>query len=270
MHRNVLPTITIVALLLGACSAQGSKLTKTVSPPENPRLADIVLALGPLPSFTATSIETAVRAAPDRFLELLDAALVESAAHGDLLVLVDKKNALPKGYEPDDLVSLNDVPLATTRKDLKLRKVVLDAVLEMHEAALADGVTLVFASSYRSYDYQDGLFRRYVASHGETEASRFSARPGTSQHQLGTAVDFNPIDEAFASTKAGIWMAAHGWRFGFSLSFPAGMEEATGYIWESWHYRFITKPGAILEKDYFGGVQQYFIEFLAAYRKIPR
>jgi D-alanyl-D-alanine carboxypeptidase len=270
MHRNVLPTIAIAALLLGACGTKGSEVPKTISQPEDPRIAAVVMALRPLPALMATDIEAAVRAEPGRFLELLDAALVESTAHGGLLALVDKKNALPPGYEPGDLVSLNAWPLAATRKDLRLRKVVLDAVLAMNGAALADGVELVFASSYRSYEYQDGLFKRYAASHGEAEASRFSAKPGTSQHQLGTAIDFDPIDEAFAATPAGVWMAANGWRYGFSLSFPPGMEETTGYIWESWHYRYITRPGALLEKDYFSGVQQYFIEFLDAYSKIPR
>ncbi len=270
MYRHVLPSIFIVALLFGACGTKGPEVPKIVTPAEDPRLALVTQALGRLPPAMAASIETAVRPEPGRFFGLLDAALAESAAAGDLLVLADKNNALPKDYEPADLVSLNNYPLATTRNDLRLRKAVMDTVLSMHEAALADGVRLVFASSYRSYDYQDGLFRRDVASHGEAEASRFSARPGTSQHQLGTAIDFDPIDEAFAATKAGVWMAANGWRFGFSLSFPPGMEATTGYIWESWHYRYITKPGAILEKEYFGGIQQYFIEFLDAYRKIVR
>lgn len=257
----------VVAFVFGACGTKGPEVPKIVTPAEDPRIALVIQALGRLPPVVAASAENAVRQDSTRFFGLLDAALAESAAAGNLLVLADKNNALPREYEPADLVSLNDYPLATTRKDLRLRKAVMEAVLSMHEAALADGIRLVFASSYRSYDYQDGLFRRYVASHGEAEASRFSARPGTSQHQLGTAIDFDPIDEAFAATKAGIWMAANGWRFGFSLSFPPDMEATTGYIWESWHYRYITRPGAILEKDYFGGIQQYFIEFLDAYRK---
>lgn len=270
MHLKVLSTIIIAALLLGSCNAKGSDVTKSALPPEDPRLDAVKAALGALPAIPAADIEAAVRADSDRFFGLLDSARAESTERGDLLVLVDKKNALPQDYEPGDLVSLNDFPLATTRKDLRLRKAVMDAVLGMHEAAAAAGVRLVFASSYRSYDYQDGLFKRYAASYGEAEASRFSARPGTSQHQLGTAIDFDPIDDTFATTDAGAWMAANGWRFGFSLSFPAGFEDATGYIWESWHYRYITRPGAILVKDYFGGVQQYFMEFYSAYENIAR
>jgi D-alanyl-D-alanine carboxypeptidase len=180
---------------------------------------------------------------------------------------VDKRRSLRPDYEPADLASLNEYPLAVTRKDLRLRKAIMPAVLEMNAAAEADGVRLAFASSYRSYEYQDGLFKRYAAAYGEAEASRFSARPGTSQHQLGTAIDFDPIDESFAATAAGAWMEANATRFGFSISFPRGLEAVTGYMWESWHYRYITKPGAALEREYFGGVQHYLMEFLDAYRE---
>lgn len=258
----------LVSMVIAASCGAERQADPSAETGEDTRIAMAVSALVSLPPEAALAVEAAIRAAPDAFFETLEAAESESAASGDLLVLVDKKRALPDGYEPDDLVSLNGYPLAVTRSDLRLRKAVMGAVLDMSAAAEADGVKLVYASSYRSYEYQDGLFRRYVASHGEAEASRFSARPGTSQHQLGTAVDFDPIDEAFAETKAGAWMAANARRFGFSMSFPRDMEAVTGYIWESWHFRYITKPGAALERDYFGGVQQYLMEFLDAYRRV--
>ena len=194
------------------------------------------------------------------------AAEKESLAAGDILILVDKKNALPSSFEPHDLVSLNGWGVSVTRKDLRLRECIMEPARQMVAAAKAEGVDLIFASSYRSYEYQDGLFKRYAASYGEAEASRFSARAGTSQHQLGTVMDFFPIDDSFAESKAGRWMAKNAGRYGFSLSFPKGMEEVTGYVWESWHFRYITKPGVLLERDYFGGVQQFFLEFLNAYR----
>ncbi len=274
MRKNIMLMLMAVIAITASCDAKrpdnapnGNPNGNPSAPEEDTRVAKAVSALATLPADAAKAIETAIRADAGTFFDLLAAVEAESAAAGDLLVLVDKERSLPDGYEPGDLVSLNDYPLAVTRKDLRLRKAVMDAVLEMDAAAKADGVRLVFASSYRSYEYQDGLFKRYAAAHGEAEASRFSARPGTSQHQLGTAIDFDPIDEAFDGTKAGAWMAANAGRFGFSLSFPRGMEAVTGYIWESWHFRYITKPGAALERDYFGGVQQYLMEFLDAYRK---
>lgn len=249
-------------ILMVAC---GGKEAEAEASAPDPRLQLVADALGSaLPSRAAT-VFAAVSAAPDRFFELLDAAVAESSAAGGLLVLVDKSHPLDTGYEPDDLVSLNDYPLRTTRRDLRLRAAVMADVLAMSEAAEADGVKLVFASTYRSYEYQDGLFKRYAGSYGEEEAARFSARPGTSQHQLGTAMDFDPIDDAFAETDAGRWMAGNARRFGFSLSFPQGMEAVTGYVWESWHFRYVTKAGAALELEFFGGVQQYMLEFLDAY-----
>jgi len=80
-------------------------------------------------------------------------------------------------------------------------------------------------------------------------------------------MDFGSIDDTFADTDAGRWLAQNAWRFGFSMSYPKDMESVTGYVWESWHFRYITKQGALLEKNYFGGIQQYLLQFIAAYRQ---
>jgi D-alanyl-D-alanine carboxypeptidase len=105
-----------------------------------------------------------------------------------------------------------------------------------------------------------------VKTYGQEMADRESARPGASQHQLGTAIDFGSITDAFAETRAGRWLVAHAWEYGFSLSYPQGYEGITGYRYESWHYRFITKAGVLLQRRYFGDVQQYLLEFLDANR----
>lgn len=219
-----------------------------------------------LPADVAGSVSTAINADAERFFTLLEAAESESAAAGDLLVLVDKRHPIPAEYEPDDLVLITEYGLSASRDSLRLRQAIIPALLEMDAAAKSEGIELLFSSAYRSYDYQATLFERYSAQYGEQEASRFSARPGTSQHQLGTAMDFGSIDDSFAATEAGLWLGRNAGTYGFSLSYPQGMENVTGYVWESWHYRYITKPGSELEKRYFGGVQQYFLEFLAAYR----
>ena len=144
----------------------------------------------------------------------------------------------------------------------------MPAVLEMVRAARRDGVTLTFSSAYRSYSYQQGVFRREVAMYGREMAERESAHAGYSQHQLGTAVDFGSISDAFEATAEGRWVAAHAWEYGFSQSYPAGDEQVTGYRHESWHYRYITKPGALAQRRYFGDVQQYFLLFLHANRAV--
>jgi zinc D-Ala-D-Ala carboxypeptidase len=249
----------------GRDTAEGEGTSMARETPQDPRETAFMAAVGALPPEQALATSAAFAAEKERFFTLL--AEAESAEAGDLLQLVDKTHGLAADFEPADLVSLNDYKLQVSRNDLRLRKAIMDAVLAMDQAARADGVTLVFSSAYRSYTYQDGLFARYASQYGEAQADRFSARPGHSQHQLGTAIDFGSIDDSFAETTAGKWMADNAWRFGFSLSYPQGMEEVTGYIWESWHFRYITVPGARIEADFFGGIQQYFLEFLAGYRR---
>ncbi len=241
---------------------------KRAEPAKDPRLAEISKALSsmsqisPERALAAIAAEAAILANPGRFLQLLEKIEQEEKAVPGLFLLVDKQHELPQNYEPDDIVSLNDYPVSIARKDLKLRKSIMIPVLKLVEAALNDGVDLVFASSYRSWEYQKGLFERYSMSYGEAEAARFSARAGQSQHQLGTVMDFAPISDDFAATKAGHWMKENAAKYGFSISFPENMENVTGYIWESWHYRYLSIPACSMEKEYFGGIQQYLLEFI--------
>lgn len=208
---------------------------------------------------TDDHIRTRILDRPWYFLDLIEQVLEEPP---DRYVLVDKDHALPESHRPTDLVSLNDYPLAVNRPDLRLSRSIMPDVLALNEAAAIDGVTLVFSSAYRSYDYQKGLYQRHVKNYGVEQANRESAKPGHSQHQLGTTIDFGSITDAFAETAAGKWLKKNAWEFGFSLSYPAGMESVTGYRHEIWHYRYIGRSAALLEREFFGSVQQNMLEFL--------
>ncbi|MFP4425887.1 MAG: M15 family metallopeptidase [Spirochaetaceae bacterium] len=202
---------------------------------------------------------------PRQFLELT-AELLETPE--ELLWLVDKEHPLPAEYEPRDLVELDTLEerLTLTREGLSLRRLVLEDLLAMVGAAGEEGVELPISSTYRSYDYQEWLFDYWVEELGLEEAERSSARPGTSQHQLGTTIDFGSISDAFAETDAGVWLAENGRRFGFSLSYPKGYEELTGYKWESWHFRYLGRAATEMERRFFGGIQQRMLEFWSARR----
>jgi len=179
-----------------------------------------------------------------------------------MLYRVDKIKSLPDRYAPEDLLPLDGTGLSVSRAGHRLRKAALQALIAMDAAARSDRVTLLVSSSYRSYDYQVEVWDRGVKADGEAETAASVARPGHSQHQLGTAIDFGSITDAFADTKAARWLESNAERFGFSLSYPKGMASITGYKWESWHYRYIGKPAAALVGRYFGGIQQYFLAFL--------
>jgi D-alanyl-D-alanine carboxypeptidase len=99
---------------------------------------------------------------------------------------------------------------------------------------------------------------------GQAAADRESSRPGRSQHQLGTVIDFGSIDDNFTGTKMERWLDANAWKYGFSLSFPEGCENLTGYRYESWHFRYIGPLAAALCRKFFGNIQQIMLEFLHA------
>ena len=181
--------------------------------------------------------------------------------------LVDKQHALPLDYEPGDLVPLTAGTYRLGRDGLKLRKIAADALKEMAAAAAADGIVLTVGSAYRSASYQAQVYEREVKTYGKETADRESAQPGKSQHQLGLIVDFAPIDDSFAATPASRWLLDNAGRFGFSLSFPDGYENITGYRWESWHYRYVGRDMAAFIKTYFDGIQQYALKFIYAWRE---
>jgi len=186
-----------------------------------------------------------------------------------LWYLVDKERPLPAGYEPDDLVELGSSSLyRINRTGLLLRKDAVISLEEMAAAARNDGLILLASSAYRSYDYQFQVYNRFVSTMGVHEADKISARPGHSQHQLGLTLDFGSIDDSFARTSEGIWLAANASRFGWSLSYPLGYEEVTGYSWESWHFRYVGKQLAEFIDNYFDGIQQYALRFIYEYRKL--
>jgi len=253
-------------VLLGLLAA--GALLPRAAPGDSRITTNIALSSSELEAMTQSlpqGIRAGILASPQDFLRLVGNALDEPAI---FFHLVDKRHPLAADYEPEDLVNLKAYPLSVSWGDILLRKAIMPAVLEMTGAAMKDGVGLVFSSGYRSFEYQKYVYAREVEAYGQETADLESARPGASQHQLGTAIDFGSITDAFAQTRAGRWLAAHAAEYGFSLSYPQGYEGVTGYRYESWHYRFITKPGALLQRKYFGDIQQYLLEFLDENRAV--
>ncbi len=248
---RAIPALLLCLVLPAAAVEAGTWITPEFS-----------LSVDDLQKMTAAlppDVSNGILSRPSAFLGLMAEVLDQPA---DLLVLVDKQHALAADYVPPDLVLLKDYNLRTTWPNLLLRKDIMPAVLQMVRAARADGVTITFSSTYRSYDYQKGLFAREVKMYGQEMAEKESAHPGLSQHQLGTAIDFGTISDGYEKTREGKWVQSHAWEYGFTLSYPAEYEQVTGYRYESWHYRYITRPGARMQREFFSDVQQYFLQFL--------
>ena len=155
-----------------------------------------------------------------------------------------------------------------SRNDLSLTPETEKILEVMASDAREEGITLVVSSTYRSYDYQKSIYERNVRLYGQEVTDRESARAGHSQHQLGTAIDFGSITDDFEYTKPGQWLFANAKKYGFSLSFPKGMEPVTGYRYECWHYRYIGVNACNLQEKWFDDVQQYMLEFINYWRTI--
>lgn len=174
-----------------------------------------------------------------------------SYARFDATVL-DTRFALPADYVPADLVraSVAVGPAAADERHL-VRAVVVDDLRALFVAAAEAGHALAIQSAYRSYAYQESTFAYWVERDGYDLALRTSARPGHSEHQLGTALDLRSLDgppawdlDDWAATPAGAWVAENAWRFGFVMSYPSGQEALSCYAYEPWHYRYLGRERA--------------------------
>lgn len=144
----------------------------------------------------------------------------------DGILVVNKTYALPADYNP----GVNaDAQAAFDR---------------MQADAAAEDLNIYISSGFRSYDYQAGLYQRYVDKDGKAEADRYSARAGHSEHQTGLAFDLNSIDESFANTKEGKWVNLNCYKYGFIIRYPSDKEDITGYKWEPWHIRYLGEETA--------------------------
>lgn len=171
------------------------------------------------------------------------------------LVLVNGEHPLPQDFS----VQTKSIPGYDDRMfDARAAA----ALEQMLDAAQQDGQPLYLVSSYRSIQRQQALFTRKTnfyksqglsAEKAEEEAAKVVARPGTSEHNLGLAVDIvgadwykthDDLTEEFATTAASRWLAENAARFGFVLRYPKGKEKLTGVQYEPWHYRYVGPTAA--------------------------
>ena len=280
MHKQIKKSLLLFSVLLivsfTACTKSDSKSKQKESasaaqgnlqPELNPEIEKLNRVLLSMSDRCKASIPNGD---PEEFLADLHRVLeVEKNFRTDdlsLYYLIDKKHAVGSDYVPRDLIPVKGNELwNVSRNDLSLRPEAYAALEDLSRAALNDGIKLLVSSTYRSYQYQEGLFNRYVKQDGLELAERYSARPGTSQHQLGVAVDFGSITDDWGDTKMGKWVYDHAADFGWSLSFPQGYEDVTGYMWECWHFRYIGKEACRFQKKWFGNIQQFMLEFLDAW-----
>jgi zinc D-Ala-D-Ala carboxypeptidase len=163
-----------------------------------------------------------------------------------LWVVVNKQRPISLDFKPDDLVTpkvlLNP---AKSAEENQLRQEVAESLAKMFVDAKKSGVELMMASGYRSADLQSSYYNGYVARDGQKAADRYSAKPGTSEHQTGLSLDISRKDRqcyleiCFGKTVEGKWLANNAHIYGFILRYKKGAEDITGYQYEPWHFRYV-------------------------------
>ena len=111
----------------------------------------------------------------------------------------------------------------------------------MKNDATSIGLNIWIQSGYRSYEYQQGLYEKYVSRDGKQQADTYSARPGHSEHQSGLSFDLNSVNDSFAATDEGKWVQDNAYLYGFIIRYPKDKSNETGYKYEPWHLRYVGK-----------------------------
>lgn len=169
-------------------------------------------------------------------------AYVNEMNLGGNLFLVNRQYTITSDYVPPDLVK---PAVQKTNNEITLRADAAKALEDMFQAAKEEkGYTLVAVSGYRSYGQQSAVFARKVKNVGKKAAMLLVAPPGTSEHQLGLAMDLGckrntGLTDSFGNTEEGIWVAENCHRFGFIIRYKAEWTEITGYSYEPWHVRYV-------------------------------
>ena len=145
-------------------------------------------------------------------------------------------------YIPKNLRELND---ESSTKSICLIKEARDAFEKMVLGAQKDGYTIKASSGFRSYEYQKNILDNAIKS-GKKDASISIAKPGNSEHQLGTAIDitgksinYSSANESFLNSVESAWLEKNSYKYGFIMSYPESKENITGYKFEPWHYRYV-------------------------------
>jgi D-alanyl-D-alanine carboxypeptidase len=183
-----------------------------------------------------------------------DRDLPAPPAADPVFTILDRSYALPASYVPDDLVPASGAGLTGPSGTKFVRDVVMDDLTAMQDAWQASGLSVIIDSGYRSYGRQQQTFDSWTAQLGLETALVRSARPGHSEHQLGTAIDVSSpgwagrFGDWALETAEGRWMAAHAWEYGFVMSYPAGSQAVTCFSYEPWHYRWIGRDAAAAQR----------------------
>lgn len=154
--------------------------------------------------------------------------------------LVDARHPIPRGFRPR---------LEALEGDFLVNACAAEPARRMLAACRAGGLDPRVTSVWRSRWHQARILAKRLASYlrrdlpphrAWTLARRFVALPGTSEHELGLAIDVcSGREDVRAHAQVQAWLQEHGWRFGFVRRYPGNKAHVTGVAYEPWHFRYV-------------------------------
>lgn len=173
----------------------------------------------------------------------------------DYLMLIDKFNSVPDGYE--NKIRLSEI------QGRQLESQACRQCSMMLERAKEEGVDINIISAYRTKDYQQMLWDQsvgekmeegYSKEQAEIQTGKTLAKPGHSEHNAGLAVDFGTekacdVEDDFFRSKQAKWLCKNASKFGFILRYPRLKEHITSISYEPWHYRYVGTEAAMFIKE---------------------
>ena len=182
---------------------------------------------------------------------IIDGTPYHFSSRGNRFVMVNPWNYIPADYVPD-LVDLNE---KYGVQGSKVDRSCYEALMNMIDDCNKVCPQAYVVSSYRTHQYQTDNYNRkvqfyvnqgYDKATAQKEAATVVAVPGTSEHQLGLAVDIIDtrlwsLEQEQEDLPAQKWLMENCWKYGFILRYPKDKIDVTGIIYEPWHYRYVGK-----------------------------
>ena len=179
----------------------------------------------------------------------------DQAPPTDFLVLVNRSHKLSKTDVPTDLVEIASILSSDVVKvkytGTKANRTAVEALGKMLSAAISEGVSnFQISSAYRTYSEQQKLVDNSVAKYQKNNPSwsrdrclsatyQTVAPAGSSEHQTGLAFDITVPGVSFTGTEQQKWLHQHCAEYGFIVRFTAEKQKLTGFVAESWHFRYV-------------------------------
>lgn len=279
-----------LALILASCNSEGASLPPTdmaiaaeVAPSGTPAPTSTpVVVVSATPPHTATARPSSTPSVTPLPTATATATLTptpigpcqERIPEDDLLTLVSRTYPLSRYYQPADLTPIGDhfSVDVTLGYPTEIRQVAMQPLVDIISAMQAEGLRPFIISGYRSYAAQ-AIARDKWATQFPDWVDNISAVPGTSEHQLGTTVDFGSpelpevVGQAdvefhtyFYMTSEGAWLLENAHHYGFTLSYPRDTLELTGFYYEPWHYRYVGVEMATMLKEQGITLTAYLLE----------